>query len=89
MYYVYVLRNDEGRFYVGQTDDLTRRLAEHNGGTAFSTRNRGPWHLVYYEELTTRASALKREHQLKSGRESQELKRSLAQAPERVLPGKD
>jgi len=46
VYYVYVLRNDEGRFYVGQTDDLTRRLAERNGGTAFSTRNRGLWHLV-------------------------------------------
>ena len=89
MFHVYVLRNGEGRFYVGQTDDLERRIAEHNTSTAFSTRNRGPWQLVHYEEFASRADALKRQRQLKSGRKSQELKRNLAQSPERVLPGKD
>jgi predicted GIY-YIG superfamily endonuclease len=89
VFYVYVLRNDNGRFYVGQTEDLERRLGEHDAGLTFSTRNKGPWRLVHYEEVSSRAEAMARERQLKSGRASQEMKRRLAQAPERVLPGKD
>ena len=30
MFYVYVIENPAGRFYVGQTDDLERRVLEHN-----------------------------------------------------------
>ena len=37
MYHVYVLKNDEGRLYVGHTDDLDRRLAEHHAGLSVDT----------------------------------------------------
>ena len=70
-YYVYVLANPEGETYVGQTNDLDRRVAQHNApdfrGTLHTTRHRGPWHLIHTEECTSRSEAMRREEQLKSG----------------------
>ena len=48
-YQVYILQNASGRFYVGQTDDLDRRLASHNRTDKTAgkfTRKNGPWSLV-------------------------------------------
>ena len=57
--------------YVGQTDDLARRLAEPNdpdhNRRKFTSRNPGPWVLVHSEEFATRAEAMAREKWLKSG----------------------
>jgi putative endonuclease len=75
-YVVYVLRNREGRLYIGQTSDLERRLVEHRAGEGGWTgrANRGPWELVEAEEYGTRAEAMAREKALKSGRLNQELR---------------
>ena len=91
MYFVYVLRNPEGRLYVGYKADLARRLAEHASGMARWTKTRGPWKLVLSETYGTRAQSMRRERSLKSGRTNQELRKRLIQDPEveRVLPGKD
>jgi len=94
LFCVYVLRNSEGRLYIGSTRDLARRLAEHAEGRAKWTAGRGPWELVYWEEFATRGAAMHRERELKGGRANQELRERLslrkpAQAVERVLPGKD
>jgi predicted GIY-YIG superfamily endonuclease len=62
-----VLRNREGRLYIGSTGDLRRRLAEHQEGRSRWTRNRGPWQLVHYESFPNRSGATRRERQLKSG----------------------
>ena len=88
MYTVYVLRNPQGRLYIGQTEDISRRLAEHAAGTTRWSKSRGPWELVLSEECSTRAEALRRERALKTGRLNQQLRRSVISA-ERVLPGKD
>ena len=40
---VYVIRNDEGRQYIGVTDDIARRLDQHNQGVSRWTRGKGPW----------------------------------------------
>ena len=60
-----------GRRYTGQTDDLARRLAEHNdpahSATKFTTRQPGPWRMVHHEQYATRAEAMRREKWLKSG----------------------
>jgi putative endonuclease len=44
-YFVYVIvsTNQELRFYVGQTDNIERRLAEHNAGKVKSTKAFIPW----------------------------------------------
>ena len=69
--YVYVLaaKNKGGRCvtYVGWTQDLERRLAEHNGlgkRGAKSTRGR-VWMLLYAEKHRTKRKAMAREYALK------------------------
>jgi putative endonuclease len=73
MYKVYVLySNSFNKIYIGQTEDLERRLSEHNNGLlSIYTKRYKPWEVVYTEEYQTRSEALKREKQLKSqkGRE--------------------
>ena len=78
---MYILRSEvSGRLYVGQTDDLDRRLLEHQDGRGGKyTSRRGPWVLVHKEEHVDRSSAVRRERFLKSVQGSRE-KRRLAQA---------
>ena len=68
MYYVYVLHSDnDGRFYTGSTNDLKRRLSEHNDGQVVSTVKRRPLRLIYYEACMNERDARAREKYLKSG----------------------
>jgi len=64
-YFVYMIENSKGRHYIGITTDPERRVAEHNRGSAKSTRPFGPWKLIYTEEFATRSEACKREYSLK------------------------
>ena len=75
MYYVYVLRSEvDGRLYKGMTNDVKRRIKEHNSGKHKSTGPYKPWMLVYYEEYSSRVEARKRECFLKSGQGRDYLK---------------
>ena len=68
MWYVYVLRSlTNRRLYTGSTNDLQRRLAEHQRGKTRYTRHGGPFELVHVEEFGTRLEARQRERALKSG----------------------
>ena len=79
MYYVYVIKSlSKGTFYTGHTDNLERRLDEHNQGISFSTRNKGPWIIVYSEEFVTRSDAMKREKYLKTGAGRDLIKQNIA-----------
>jgi len=74
MFYVYVLRNvEKKKQYIGQTNDLEKRLKRHNQllptkSTSYITRNSGVWKTIYVEEYKTRIEALRRGKQLKSAR---------------------
>ena len=64
---LYILRSaSTGKFYIGSTIDLERRLSEHNREKSLFTRGRGPWELVYREEFPTSKEARRRELQIKS-----------------------
>lgn len=79
MYYVYVLRSkkDNG-IYVGSTNNLKRRLKEHNDGKEFYTKNKIPWELVYYESYNIEYLARMREKRLKNnGNSMRELKKRI------------
>lgn len=66
MYYVYVIKSDlDGNLYIGSTNDLKRRLSEHNEGKNFSTSFRTPFSLTYYEAYKNEVDARKRERSLK------------------------
>ena len=74
-YFMYVLKSEDmGRSYIGHTSNLEKRLSEHNSGKSISTRNKGPWRLVYKEEYQTRSEAAKRERYFKSVDGRMELK---------------
>jgi putative endonuclease len=67
-WYVYVLKNERGRSYVGSTGRPPElRLAEHNAGLNRWTRAHGPWRLVYWETHDDKGLALARERFLKTG----------------------
>ena len=71
MYTVYAIFNrTSGSIYIGQTEDIDRRLVEHNSHTfrGYTARFDGEWQLIYTEVVGTRQEALKREKQLKSFR---------------------
>jgi len=77
MFFVYVLRNQKGNLYTGHTNNLERRLNQHNSGLEKSTKNKGPWQLVYQEKFTTRGLAMIREKELKTGKGRDFLKSVL------------
>ena len=79
-FWVYVLENPSGRFYIGQTDELARRVAEHNSADptgARYTRKNGPWRLVWSEPHPTRADAMQRERKIKGMKSSRWIRENL------------
>ncbi|MHA3839777.1 GIY-YIG nuclease family protein [Sphingomonas aestuarii] len=61
-FWAYLIRCADGRYYTGQTDDLDRRLAEHNaGGFCDCPARRRPLELVWSESFQTRLEALEAE----------------------------
>ncbi|MFH1375960.1 MAG: GIY-YIG nuclease family protein [Patescibacteria group bacterium] len=70
MFTVYVIQNENGKKYIGFTQNLARRLEEHNdakGKKRGWTRLRGPWRLIHKEKFKEKTKALKREQELKTG----------------------
>ncbi len=64
--FVYLLRSmKDGKFYLGWTTDLKRRLEEHNAGLTRSTKSRRPFELIHYEAHLSPELAKKRERTLK------------------------
>ncbi|PYK85700.1 MAG: hypothetical protein DMF47_09315 [Verrucomicrobia bacterium] len=64
-YRVYVLQNHAGRSYVGLTNDLARRIEQHNSGKSRWTKSKGPWSLVWQSQELPLTDARKLENQLK------------------------
>lgn len=78
-HYVYVLRSlADGNFYTGYTNDLRRRLTEHEAGQVQSTKSRLPIELVYYEASHSQVDATKREKYLKTAWGKRYIKGRLA-----------
>jgi predicted GIY-YIG superfamily endonuclease len=66
MWFVYILRCADDSLYIGETNDVARRLVRHNlGAAAGHTARHRPVRVVYTEEYASRADCLKRERQLK------------------------
>ncbi|MCA9238838.1 MAG: GIY-YIG nuclease family protein [Planctomycetales bacterium] len=79
-FFVYVLQNPQGKFYTGQTQDLHLRVAQHNDQSSatskFAPKN-GPWTLVWSEEHSDRASAMRREMQIKAMKSARWIREQL------------
>ncbi len=67
-YHVYILQSlKDGNLYTGITNNLERRLYEHNLAYKNSTRGRAPFTIIYSEECNNRLEARQREKYFKSG----------------------
>ncbi len=67
MFIVYLLKSEVVRkSYVGLTNDLERRLKEHNSGKNFYTKRYLPWKVIHIEKFNSFIKAKERERYLKS-----------------------
>lgn len=68
MYVVYALKSLTRKYiYVGMTNNVERRLHEHNNGENNSTKAYRPFKMIFSERFQTRVEARKKEIYLKSG----------------------
>lgn len=82
--YTYILRCADGTLYCGWTNDLEKRVAAHNAGTAAKyMRPRRPVELVYYEAFGTKREAMSREARIK--RMNRQEKLSLIETRRRAM----
>jgi len=66
MNFTYIIKCSDHSLYTGWTNNLEKRIASHNAGTASKyTRSRRPVTLVYYEKFNTKEEAMKREYAIK------------------------
>ncbi len=67
MYFIYILKCNDGTLYTGSTNDIEKRVVTHNSGAtgAKYTKARCPVELIYQEEFETKSQALKREWEIK------------------------
>jgi putative endonuclease len=68
MYFIYILYSaSANKYYVGHTDNLERRLFEHNNGmTRFTSNIASDWIIMYTETFESRTLAAKREREIKA-----------------------
>ncbi|MDP3791451.1 MAG: GIY-YIG nuclease family protein [Candidatus Omnitrophota bacterium] len=78
MYYVYVLKSEkDGKLYTGHTDNIERRLSEHNSGRVRSTAARKPFIVLHFETFPTKSEARWQERCLKTAWGKKKLKSSF------------
>lgn len=67
MWYTYIIKSElNNKYYIGCTNNIKRRLQEHNNGYNYSTKNYKPWCLVYFEKFNNQKEAYEREKKIKS-----------------------
>lgn len=75
MNYTYILECDDGSLYCGWTNDIHKRVKDHNEGNgAKYTKARRPVKLAYYESFETKEEAMKREYEIKQWSRAKKMK---------------
>lgn len=69
MFHVYVIKNDRGNIYIGQTNNVEKRLSQHNDksfdSNSYTKKQGSNWKIVFVESYQTRKEALSREKIIK------------------------
>lgn len=74
LFYVYILECSDYTLYTGYTNNLEKRIMNHNQGKASKyTRSRLPVKLIYFEKYYTKSEALKREISIKRKKRIEKL----------------
>ena len=78
MYFVYIIKSlKNGKYYIGQTNNIERRLKDHNRGKDHSSKIGMPWILVLKEIFESRKEAVNRERYLKSFKKRDKLEKLI------------
>ncbi len=66
-YFLYIIRTENNRLYIGHTNNPARRIQDHQGrlGAKFIKDQHADFRIIYTETFNTRAEAMLREQQLK------------------------
>ena len=81
MFFIYIILSlSHSTRYIGSTDNIEKRLKEHNRGRVRYTKGRRPWQLIYSERFVTLSLARKREIYLKSGQGRKFIDNILSEA---------
>ena len=69
-YYVYMLKSKGNKpvTYVGYTNNLRRRIAQHNSGKGAKFTRGRTWRLIYKENFKSKSKAISREYYIKNNR---------------------
>jgi putative endonuclease len=66
-FFTYILFSQKlTKYYTGSTDNIAKRLLEHNRGKTPFTKTGMPWVLAYYESFPSRSQAFRREKYIKN-----------------------
>lgn len=80
MYFVYILKSlKDGNLYIGRTNNIERRLKEHNSGKVRSTKSRIPFILLDKTETFSESESVKLEIEYKKGYKREEFKRKFGE----------
>ena len=77
MWHVYILKCTDDSYYVGVAKDPDKRLNEHLKGRVNYTRARLPVHRVYLETYSKKSEAIRRERQIKSWKNKQQIEKLI------------
>ncbi|MEX2029194.1 MAG: GIY-YIG nuclease family protein [Candidatus Paceibacterota bacterium] len=78
MWQVYIIKSTRyKKHYIGCTNNIERRLSEHNKGYNVATANYGPWLIVHFEKFNNQQEAYMREQKIKSFKGGNAFKKLL------------
>ena len=87
-YFTYILQSQkDGRFYIGQTQDISIRFKKHNKGLSKYTSKFTPWNLIWFKELKYRKEAYAFEQHLKKMKSRQKIIKLITENP--CVPGSE
>lgn len=85
--YLYIIKSAKsGRYYIGSTSDIERRLSEHNRGQTKSTVNHTPWNLLFCKLFTDISVAHKLERRLKKMKSRKIIEQIIADQEVKIGP---
>lgn len=74
MHFVYVLKGENNKLYIGRSSNLKRRLSQHIGEKVWTTSRFGRLKLCFYEAFKSKDDAIRRERYLKTSKGKKGLK---------------
>ena len=81
MFYVYIIYSKSlDKYYIGHSNDLKRRLIEHNNNTTRFTSSGSPWELKYSKSFDSRGEAMSYENSLKRKKSRKYLEWIISQS---------